>query len=165
MDEGRFRADLFFRLNVFPIHVPPLRERRADIPALAHSFAIEFGKKSARRIERVDADDLTQLQQRRWPGNIRELRNVIERAMVVCEDRLVRVDDLPSLIVDFALAEPADRYGGPRTAEQRMIESALLRAGGNKARASAEIGWNRGKLYRRMKALGIGIGFGSGGGG
>lgn len=91
VDDGRFRADLFFRLNVFPIHVPPLRDRCADIPALTQAFAAEFGKKSGKRIDRVDADDLKKLQHRRWPGNIRELRHHVERAVILCDDSVLRV--------------------------------------------------------------------------
>jgi len=162
MERGTFREDLFYRLNVFTVRLPPLRQRREDIPALVDRFFEELGgREHAGRSFRMGEDAMALLLRYNWPGNIRELRNVVERAMVVCEGDVIRVPDLPGRIVDFALAEPDDAYAaGARCAEQRMIEAALLRAGGNKAAASAEIGWNRPKLYRRMRALGIHRGFG-----
>jgi formate hydrogenlyase transcriptional activator len=81
--DGGFREDLFYRLNVFPIHVPPLRERAEDIPLLVWRFVAEFSKTFGKRIESVDRDNLLALQQYRWPGNIRELRNTVERAMII----------------------------------------------------------------------------------
>ena len=81
--DGAFREDLYYRLNVFPIHVPPLRERAEDIPLLVWRFVEEFSKAFGKRIDTIDKDSLTALQQSRWPGNIRELRNVVERAMIV----------------------------------------------------------------------------------
>ena len=81
--EGTFREDLYYRLNVFPIHVPPLRERVEDIPLLVWRFVEEFSKAFGKRIESIDKDNLAALQQYSWPGNIRELRNVVERAMIV----------------------------------------------------------------------------------
>jgi transcriptional regulator with GAF, ATPase, and Fis domain len=81
--EGTFRADLYYRLNVFPIHVPPLRERAEDIPRLVWRFVDEFSKAFGKRIDSIDRDDLSALQRYPWPGNIRELRNVVERAMIV----------------------------------------------------------------------------------
>jgi transcriptional regulator with GAF, ATPase, and Fis domain len=80
--DGTFREDLFYRLNVFPIHVPPLRDRAEDIPLLIWRFVDEFSKTFAKRIDMIDKDNLTALQSYSWPGNIRELRNVVERAMI-----------------------------------------------------------------------------------
>ena len=81
--EGAFREDLYYRLNVFPIQVPPLRERVEDIPLLVWRFVEEFSKAFGKRIDSIDKDNLAALQQYPWPGNIRELRNVVERAMIV----------------------------------------------------------------------------------
>jgi formate hydrogenlyase transcriptional activator len=81
--EGTFREDLFYRLNVFPIQVPPLRERAEDIPLLVWRFVDEFSKAFGKRIEAIPRDNMAMLQQYPWPGNIRELRNVVERAMIV----------------------------------------------------------------------------------
>jgi transcriptional regulator with GAF, ATPase, and Fis domain len=160
---SEFREDLYYRLNVFSLHLPPLRERREDIPELAERFLGEIGEREHGRPLGISGEALEILRRYSWPGNIRELRNVIERAMVVCEERIIRIADLPPGIVDFALAEPADGYGPPKCGERRMIETALLRAAGNKALAAREIGWNRPKLYRRMRRLGIALGFGAAG--
>jgi formate hydrogenlyase transcriptional activator len=83
--EGRFRQDLFYRLDVFPIEVPPLRERREDIPLLSWTFVKEFGNSMGKRIEEIAEDSMSALQDYHWPGNIRELRNVIERAMILSQ--------------------------------------------------------------------------------
>src|SRR5262249_41580030 len=83
VDEGAFRSDLFYRLNVFPIHVPPLRERREDIPALAHHFVRRFARQMKRTITTIPAETLGALSAWHWPGNIRELENVIERAVIL----------------------------------------------------------------------------------
>jgi transcriptional regulator with GAF, ATPase, and Fis domain len=83
--EGRFRQDLFYRLDVFPIEVPPLRERREDIPLLSWTFVKEFGNSMGKRIEEIAEESMSALQDYYWPGNIRELRNVIERAMILCQ--------------------------------------------------------------------------------
>ena len=83
--EGRFRQDLYYRLNVFPITIPPLRERREDIPALVSAFVGEFGTALGKNIESVAKESMDALQRYHWPGNVRELRNVIERAMIVAK--------------------------------------------------------------------------------
>ena len=83
MEDGTFRKDLFYRLNVFPIEVPPLRERREDIPMLVWTFVRQFSEALAKPITAIDADSMAALQEHSWPGNVRELRNVIERAMIL----------------------------------------------------------------------------------
>jgi transcriptional regulator with GAF, ATPase, and Fis domain len=92
MHEGGFRADLFYRLNVFPIALPPLRERPGDIPVLTHFFVQKHASRLARRIEAVDAESLHCLAQYSWPGNIRELENVIERALILSSTPILRID-------------------------------------------------------------------------
>src|SRR5262249_7365139 len=92
MSEGAFCEDLYYRLNVFPIHVPPLRERVEDIPALIWRFVDEFSKAFGKRVESIDKDNLAALQRYAWPGNIRELRNVVERAMIVTSSRNLTID-------------------------------------------------------------------------
>jgi len=156
LERGEFREDLFYRLQVFTIGIPPLRQRREDIPALVEAFVVEIGaREHAGKSFSVTPEALQVLLRYSWPGNVRELRNVIERGLVLCEEGRLAVADLPERIIDFALAEPRDGYAEARNAEQRMIESALLRHQGNKAKAAAEIGWNRPKLYRRMRRLNI----------
>ncbi len=92
MNQGRFRADLYFRLNVFPIHVPPLRQRREDIPDLVHHFLHHFGRHLNKFIERVDPTTLRLLLEYHWPGNVRELENLIERAMIVASSDTLHID-------------------------------------------------------------------------
>jgi two-component system response regulator HydG len=156
IERGLFREDLYYRLNVFNIRLPPLRERKEDVTPLAERFVGELAAREhqGRRFG-ISGEVLRLLRRYSWPGNVRELRNVLERAMVVCDGGVLRIRDLPQRLIDFALAEPEDGYDGLRTAEHRMIEAALLRAGGNKAGAARAIGWNRPKLYRRMRKLGI----------
>jgi formate hydrogenlyase transcriptional activator len=84
--EGRFREDLYYRLNVFPLHIPPLRERREDIPPLVWRFVEEFARAFGKRIDTIGRDNMAALQEYAWPGNIRELRNVVERAMILASD-------------------------------------------------------------------------------
>ena len=105
--EGTFREDLFYRLNVFPIRVPPLRERAEDIPLLVWRFVDEFSKSFGKRIDAITEENMAALQQYAWPGNIRELRNVVERAMIVAAG--------PQLTI----ALPT-RVGGRRTTVQRQ---------------------------------------------
>jgi two-component system nitrogen regulation response regulator NtrX len=161
LERGEFREDLFYRLHVFTMQIPPLRQRREDIPALVEAFVAELAaREHGGRHFAVSREAMQVLQRYSWPGNVRELRNVIERGLVLCESGVLAISDLPERIIDFALAEPRDGYAEARNAEQRMIESALLRHQGNKARAAAEIGWNRPKLYRRMRRLDIPRAFG-----
>jgi transcriptional regulator with GAF, ATPase, and Fis domain len=96
VEDGRFRADLYHRLNVFPIRIPPLRERNEDIPLLIWSFVERFSRRMGKLIKRIPAKTIRQLQQYAWPGNIRELRNIIERAMILATDDVLRVEALGS---------------------------------------------------------------------
>jgi transcriptional regulator with GAF, ATPase, and Fis domain len=92
VNEGRFREDLYYRLNVFPIHVPPLRERMDDIPNLVWKFVKEFSDKMGKRIESIPKRTMDALMDYYWPGNVRELKNVIERAMILTQDNTLRVE-------------------------------------------------------------------------
>src|SRR5262245_60805069 len=118
---GTFRADLYYRVNVFDIHLPPLRDRREDIPVLAASFLIEFGRETAGRPAELTVEALDALVNHDWPGNVRELRNVLERATIVCEDRSIRVEDLT--------LSPAPAQAGDSTdlevLERRAIERVM----------------------------------------
>jgi len=156
MIEAReFREDLYYRLNVFPLRLPALRERREDVPLLARHFLDELAEANPGRSWALSSEAMDVLQQYRWPGNVRELRNVVERATLLCEGCEIDLAHLPDSIIQFALSEPGDGYGAAKSAERLMIEKALVHSHGNKARAAAQIGWNRGKLYRRMRSLGI----------
>lgn len=164
VDEGRFRADLFFRLNVVSIHVPPLRERREDIPVLVAHFVSKFGERLARPIREVDPNVMSALYRYSWPGNVRELENVIERAMVLSRNSTIMPEDLPpeiresheigegidSLISwERGLAETLDAI------EERMIRQALKKAANVQAQAAKTLGISRSNLQYKMKKYGL----------
>ena len=157
VQERSFRADLFYRLNVFPVSVPPLRERRDDIPLLVDHFVRRLAGRMNRPVSPVSEAAMESLRQYDWPGNIRELQNVIERALVLSQGA--------ELHLPFALANPtiaAAAPGGPRTlaeAERQHILATLRQAGGvvsGRNGAAARLGLPRTTLLYRMRKLGIG---------
>jgi len=132
IDAGTFRSDLFYRLNVFPIEVPPLRERREDIPVLVEYFIDRFARKAGKNIRSVNKKSLELLQSYPWPGNIRELQNVIERSVIVCDTENFSVDE-SWLSCQPPRSEPKSRPELSRklaSREKEMIESALRESGG-----------------------------------
>ncbi len=164
VEEGRFRQDLFYRLNVIPIRVPPLRERREDIPALASVFLREMRARMDRNIERISRDALRAMLDHSWPGNVRELRNAMEHATVKSRGRSVLLEDLPMEIVEatarvFARAVPGGAGAGAGSAsprdERKTILDALARAGGHRGRAAEILRIDRSTLWRKMRRLGI----------
>jgi transcriptional regulator with GAF, ATPase, and Fis domain len=152
---GRFRQDLWYRLNVVSITMPPLRERRADIPRLAAHFAAKYGRG---RLVECSSEALDALRAYDWPGNVRELENVIERAVVLgCSDRIV-VADLPQAIVEAAGGIPVEQPGAlfhRRVVEtkRQLILDAIDRAGGNCTAAAKLLGINPTYLHRLLKNL------------
>ncbi len=155
--KGRFRQDLYYRLNVVTIEVPPLRQRKDDIPLLVDAF-LRARAQDGQPMKRLGPGVLEVLARHDWPGNVRELENAVERMVVLAPAGTITVDDLPDGLRPAAEAHPAGSNGngnGHKTGEQIMIEEALRRHGGDKAKAARFIGWNRQKLYRRMKAFGI----------
>jgi two-component system nitrogen regulation response regulator NtrX len=158
---GRFREDLYFRLNVIPIFVPPLRERGTDIALLADHFMAEFAREYGRRPKRLDAGAATGLQSYRWPGNVRELRNVIERLMIMVPGDTIALSDLAFL--DGGTVTTADAPDAPaltlHDARERFERDYILRAlaaqHGNISRTADALGVERSNLYRKMKAFGI----------
>jgi len=159
---GRFREDLFFRLNVIPIFVPPLRDRDADIPLLADHFMEELAREYGRRPKRIDPGASTGLRSYRWPGNVRELRNVIERLMIMVPGDTITLGDLAFLDVGtLAVTESADAPPLPlHDARERFERDYILRAlaaqQGNISRTAELLDVERSNLYRKMKAFGIG---------
>src|SRR4030095_16677524 len=146
---GEFRADLYFRLNVFDIHIPPLRERLEDIPALVAGFLREFD--DAGRAVEITADAMDALLQHEWPGNVRELRNVIERATIMCEDATIRLEDL-----SLRPASPAHVDSTHLDAmERQTIERVMRETSGNKVQASRRLGISRMQLYTRLRKYGL----------
>ena len=158
---GRFRPDLFYRLNVFPIRVPPLRERAGDIPGLVDYFLAQFQRKLGKPLRGVDARSMEQLQRYSWPGNIRELQNVLERACVLANDPIVSIGET----LRASAATPASGSGAnPRPvltleeSERAHIRRALTAAGGrvHGPNGAAELlGINPSTLRSRMQKLGI----------
>jgi formate hydrogenlyase transcriptional activator len=157
MKEARFRADLFFRLNVFPIRVPPLRERREDIPDLVRHFLHHFGRRMGKEVARVSNDTLVLLQHYPWPGNVRELENIIERAMIVTSGDTLQID--PHWLASLQ-PNTADRETSPSLAEleKGAILEALERSHGKiygSAGAAAALGLKPTTLYGKMRKHGI----------
>jgi transcriptional regulator with PAS, ATPase and Fis domain len=147
---GQFRADLYYRLNVFDIQLPPLRERREDILPLAQRFLIEFGHDAADGLQLMP-DAIAALLYHKWPGNVRELRNVIERATIVCEDSVIRARDL-SLVPPTA---PEGNSTDLEELERRTIERVMRDAKWNKVQASRKLGISRTQLYLRLRKYGL----------
>ena len=136
--ENAFREDLYYRLNVFPIQVPPLRERVQDIPLLVWRFVEEFSKAFGKRVDSIDKDNLAALQRYSWPGNIRELRNVVERAMIVATTPRLTIPAAPGVggIREAELAAGRRREGAhPRRAGKHRLAGARRRRRGRAARA------------------------------
>ncbi len=155
---GNFREDLFYRLNVIPFYVPPLRERREDIPLLADYFSREFSQAYGRRPKEFTAEALETLRQYSWPGNVRELRNLVERIVIMTPQSRVERKHIPALV-----SRPAGRVGSgvstlqdARAAYERdFIMKKLDECQGNVARAAEVLGLERSHLYRKLKTLGI----------
>jgi len=157
---GRFRADLFYRLNVFPIHLPPLRERPDDIPALAEHLLSEISSAHGRKELTISPDAVRVLRGFDWPGNIRELRNVLERASVIDDDELITPADLLMPGVGHQMKEPAAERQAPietrlEDSERRMIVDALERCHGNVVSVAKELALPRRTLYDRLKRLAV----------
>jgi len=159
VDEGDFRRDLYYRLNVFPVNVPPLRERIDDIPLLAEYLVQRYAKKAGKKISAIDRLTLEMLQNYDWPGNVRELQNVIERAVILCETPALHVDDTWFRREAHSSAlQPIPLNAAVNTSEREMIERALSessgRVGGPKG-AAAKLGLPRQTLESKIKTLGI----------
>jgi len=164
VDAGRFRADLFFRLNVVSIDVPPLRDRREDISVLVAHFLKKFGERLGRQIREVDADVMGALYKYPWPGNVRELENVVERALVLSRGPAIGPDDLPPEIrecqaiehgIDTLISEERGLTETLDTIEERMIRQALDKAGNVQAQAAKTLGISRSNLQYKMKKYGL----------
>ncbi len=143
---GRFREDLYYRLNVIPIHLPPLRERKNDIPLLVEHFLKQAGDQYDRRPLAVSKTALRLMLEYAWPGNVRELQNALQFAIVRCNDRIIAPDDLPLEFRDRSRRH--GRRGPVRKLSVDSVRSALLRTGGNKAGAARLLGVGRATLYR-----------------
>ena len=157
--DGRLREDLYYRLNVFTISLPPLRERKDDLPLLIQAFVDEFNTRDRRNIKTVSPAAMRQLEQYEWPGNVRELRNVIERATILARGESIEPSHLP---VFGVVSPPAPSAAGPANgvtiapgmtvdeAEQKLIMATLDSAGGNKTRAAEMLGISLKTLHNKL---------------
>src|SRR5262249_35755245 len=161
IDSGTFRSDLFYRLNVFPIDIPPLREREDDIPVLVRYFVDRYASKAGKKIRTISKDSIELLRSYPWPGNIRELQNVVERSLIVCDTENFSVDESW-----LAQGTPSSRLPGPRdankiaaqTEERATIESVLADAKGRVSGprgAAAKLGMPPSTLEAKIRSLGI----------
>ncbi|MEX0718101.1 MAG: sigma-54 dependent transcriptional regulator, partial [Planctomycetaceae bacterium] len=161
--QGRFRQDLYYRVNVITITQPPLRERIGDIPLLAEHYLEEFNRQTGKSVERFDDDAMRMMQRYDWPGNVRELLNVVERAVVLGKGKVITPADLPDNIRREALAEMGfhTRLGATTLKkaladpERQIILDALETNGWNRQETARTLGINRTTLYKKMKKFRI----------
>jgi transcriptional regulator with PAS, ATPase and Fis domain len=152
---GRFREDLYYRLRVVPIHIPPLRERPEDIEPLARHLLARIAAREGRAVL-LSPDALDLLKHHTWGGNVRELENAIEYAVAVCQRQTVQLEDLPPEIVESAGHAGIDAARRVMTSDEAQRIRAVLEAHHwHHARAAAELGISRTTLWRRMRALGL----------
>ncbi len=151
VEQKRFRADLYHRLCVFPIHLPPLRARQEDLPALIRHFLNQLGFAHLR----LAPDALHLLRQYAWPGNLRELKHALLRAAHLTPGTVITPTALPQEITSSTNTAPTSSRGSLRDAERELIGQALAEAGGNLSRAAARLGVHRATLYRKLKRYGL----------
>jgi DNA-binding NtrC family response regulator len=151
VSRGAFREDLYYRVNVFEIRIPPLRERREDILLFARTFLHDFWSINGLRAIDLTPEAADALLAHTWPGNVRELRNVIERATIVCDGDVIRASDL-ALTPSCADSPDITDLGH---LEQRAIERAIRETGGNRSLAARQLGISRTQLYGRLRKYGF----------
>lgn len=159
VNQGRFRKDLFYRLDIFPISLPPLRERNEDIPLLIDEFIRRYNKLLNKNVLSVSKECRRALETYRWPGNIRELKNVIQRAVLVCRGDEMKLENLPPQFhslkkarqsrISFKVGTPLDQI------KREMIQRTLIAAGNNRTRAAQLLGISRRVLYGKMQKFQI----------
>jgi DNA-binding NtrC family response regulator len=160
--DGRFREDLYYRLNVVSLTLPPLRERREDIPLLAGHFVAVYAAETKKAVRGITAEGMKLLMWHPWPGNVRELANAIERAVVLCagpeigpEDLVLTVPAAPSGVASASPEAGGDFYAQVETFKQNIIKAALIETGGNQTRAAERLGLQRTHLVKLLRALKI----------
>ncbi len=152
--EGRFREDLYYRLNVFPIRLPPLRERIDAIPALVDYLVHRFSHRVGKKIESVEEEALAAMKDYAWPGNVRELQNVIERAVILAKDS-IKPDNLPCELLEEDGRKQQQGLDLLKSTEREIIIKALDKHGGNRRLASEELGISRRTLQYKLKEYGL----------
>ncbi|HSB12670.1 MAG TPA: sigma-54 dependent transcriptional regulator [Blastocatellia bacterium] len=168
VENGNFREDLYYRLCVVNIDLPPLRERKSDIPALAHAFCSRFSLAYRNEVLGMSNEVLKVLLEYRWPGNVRQLKNCLERAVVLADNKEITVEALPEEMLsgrgrlsqpadasEVSVSEAVDFKTAKRDFERKYIEKSLEQAGGNVTRAAAKLGMHRQSLQHKIKELGL----------
>jgi transcriptional regulator with PAS, ATPase and Fis domain len=148
----RFREDLFFRINVIPIHLPPLRERLEDVPLLVNVFAARLRERTGKRITGLSPEAMERFMSYSWPGNVRELRSVLEYAFVIAEKGTIGLEQLPHPLI----SEPSRHPASPKESDEKIaLIEALRKSNGNQSEAARILGINRVTVWNRMKKHGI----------
>jgi len=159
ISSGRFREDLFYRINVINIHLPPLRERMDDLPLIVNHFIELFNKKFNKAIRQFSSQAFDILMEYEWPGNIRELENVIEHCFVLCNGKIIQVECLPKRLREqkktIITSSNAIQKNGFKDVERELIISVLEKHNGNRSKAAKELNINPSTLWRKIKKLGI----------
>ena len=155
--QNKLREDLYYRLNVFAIRLPPLRDRKDDLPMLIQAFIKEFNTRNGRSVAGLSDRAMQMLERYDWPGNVRELRNVMERATIVAKGAVIEVADMPALASPFPTAASSSAGLAPGTtvdqAEQQLIEVTLQHTGGNKTRAADMLGISLKTLHNKLNRM------------
>jgi DNA-binding NtrC family response regulator len=160
--QGKFRKDLFYRLNIISIEIPPLRERKEDIPLLIEDFIKKHSKHTSKKIENISGETIYLLKNYNWPGNIRELENVIERAIILTKNHIIQPEDLPDFLKNLKV-EGLEKEEGEsfklkealRSPEKDLIVKALEAVAWNRNEAARTLGINRTTLYKKMRQYGL----------
>jgi len=157
--QGLFREDLYYRVNVVRVELPPLRRRKEDIPLLTEQFVARFNRLQQKSVQGIAAEALSLLMAHDWPGNIRELENAIERAFILCGDGQIGIAHLPGELTAHGVAAgaDADMRSAHDVLDAQAIHAALERNGFNRLAAARELGIHKTTLFRRMKKLGISL--------
>ena len=153
--DGRFREDLFYRLDVVPIEVPPLRDRLEDIPPLVQHFLARHGRRLGREQVSVSHEALERMRAHTWPGNVRELENVVQRALVLGSGPVIGPEDLPESLGAARLPGASDEVRSLSDVEREQVTRAMQAARGNKSAAARLLGLDRKTLYRKLELYGI----------
>lgn len=160
VEKGEFRPDLYYRLNIVPVHLPPLRERREDIPLLAWHFLRRYNKKFRKDISGICKEAMQCLKEYSWPGNVRELKNIVERIVALKDSGIISISDLPfdvfikNRLSGYSKSEQ-DLKQACRDFEREYIKAVLEKVGGNQVKAAQVLGLHRNGLANKMKSLGL----------
>ena len=153
--EGKFRDDLYYRLNVVQIVLPPLRERKEDVPLLAELFIDHLNHIQGKDVSGISEEALSDLMHYNWPGNVRELQNVIEHAFILCRSGLIRTEHLPDCVAPSGAKRKSHAAGTLAESEARFIEGALVRNSYKRLATARELGIDKTTLWRKIRKLGI----------